>query len=250
MRALIVTLVLLLGAGPVLAQTAPSGRAELESLSRSLVARSQPQDPSMPVPPSGKLGRAKAGLWSLLLPGMSQYRAGHRTRAFLFFGAEAAVWTSFAVFRIQGHKREESYEEFATVFASVASTDHDEDYWRNVASYRSSDAYNMDVRRDQRSGAGDLGPEVSEADAWRWISEDRFNEFQRLRADSLDAYDRATLVTLFAILNRVVSFVDAVRSAGADPDPFADEAGDLSLRWDAQPFGPDPGATLGLRTRF
>jgi hypothetical protein len=107
----------------------------------------------------------------------------------------------------------------------------------------------MDVRRDQRSGSGDLGEEVGAPDSWRWISEDRFNEFQRLRADSLDAYDRATLVTLFAILNRVVSFVDAVRSSGIDDaDPFAEP--EVSLRLDAMLFGPDPGASVGLRTRF
>lgn len=250
LRAIPMFLILLLLAGPARSAPAPQGRAELESLSRSLVAQRSRQDPTAPSPVNEKLRRAQAGLWSILVPGLSQYRSGHQTRAFLFFGAEAAIWTSFAVFRIQGHKREESYEEFATVFASVESTDHDEDYWRNVASYRSSDEYNMDVRRDQRSGAGDLGSEVPDGDAWRWISEDRFDEFRRLRADSLDAYDRATLVTLFAILNRVVSFVDAVRSAGGDDDPFAEEGADVSLRWDAQPFGPDPGATLGLSTRF
>ena len=170
----------------------------------------------------GNLGsRAKHASYSLLLPGWSQLRSGHNYRAAFFLGVEAAIWTSFAVFKVQGSTREDTYQEYATQFAGISSGDRNDDYWRTVGNYRSSEEYNEDRRRDLRIGLDPEGPEYSGTDAWRWQSEARYDEYNDLRRDANSAYDNADFVVVLALVNRLIAFVDAMRSG----PPSLDEEG-------------------------
>jgi hypothetical protein len=199
------------------------------------------------------LERVKHGAFSLVIPGWSQWRGGHNTRALAFVTAETLIWGSWIFSTVQANDRQDHYVDFAEQFAQVQSGDHSDEYWRSLASYRDSDAYNSDVRADIRAGLQPESVLVPDADSWRWQSERRFREFQRLRSDALSAQDRADLIILFALVNRAVAFIDAVRSG----PPTSDEqelasARDGGKRWNLQlhPRFTDPSASLSYRVRF
>lgn len=212
-----------------------------------------------------KLERARHGLFSLVLPGWSQYRGGHNGRAVAFASTEAVIWGTWIFSRLQGSYREDRYEEFATQFAGIRDPgSKNDDYWRAVGRYGDVEEYNNNIRRDNRAAAleqefngepvtiglndGTIAPE----DGWSWSSEARQTEFRAKRADSESAYDRAGFVLLFALVNRVVSFADAVRSGPRDDARAGTliRAGGLELGLDVEPYPQDPRAALRLGARF
>lgn len=212
-----------------------------------------------------KLERVRHGLFSLLLPGWSQYRAGHQGRAIGFASTEAVIWGTWIFSRLQGDYRTDQYEDFAAQFAGVQDAgSRNDDYWRAVGRYGDVEEYNNRVRRDNRAAAleqefngepvtiglndGTIGPE----DGWTWSSELRQSEFRSRRGDAQSAYDRARLVLLFALVNRIVSFADAVRSgpAGSDETGVLLRAGGLELGLDVDPLPQDPRAALSVGARF
>ncbi len=162
------------------------------------------------------LGRKfTAGLLSLVLPGAGQYYNGDHRKAAIFAGAEAAVWTGFVVFDKQGDGYEEDYREYATSFAGVSGS-HSDDYWRELGRYMDSDAYNEALLRDARADGLTDPVLVGEEASWQWRNEQYQTNYRKIRADANRANDRRDFMTAFAIINRVVSVVDAVRSAGDD----------------------------------
>lgn len=249
--------------------TAQSGRLEYElrQAAPQALAQAKPAavKPSMGFN-SAMLGRVQHGVYSLVIPGWSQYRAGHRGRAIGFAAAEALIWGSWIFSHSQGNYREDRYQEFAQDFADVRSTDHDDEYWRAVALYRNSDEYNDSIRRENRvlieeqvaNGEtvtiGLSDGTLSEAEGWAWVSEGRYDEYGNLRGDALSAFDRADLILLFAIVNRVVAFADAVRSgpAGADDEPGLSlyEVKGVRLSLDVDPDPRHAAGALLLGTRF
>lgn len=188
----------------------------------------------------------KALALSLLLPGAGQHYLGNHARARTMYVAEAGVWTAFAYFRVQGHNRRDRYEEMAELFAGV-SGDRDDDYYRALAYYLTSDEYNIDVMRDARFRYPfdrDKQLDYFEAnalfgdDAWEWERPDYLREFARTRTASKESYRRAVLTTGFAVLNRVVSMIDVYlsfrlaesRSTAAYPHLRAEQYGDDAFR--------------------
>jgi hypothetical protein len=167
---------------------------------------------------------AKALLLSLALPGAGQHYLGNHTRARTMYVAEAGVWAAFAYFRVQGGNREERYQEMAELFAGVRG-ERDDDYYRALAYYISSDDYNIDVMREARfrypfdrekqleylDANGLFGD-----DAWAWQGLDRQLDFRDTRTASKASYRRAVLTTGFAVLNRVISMVDIYLSFKLD----------------------------------
>lgn len=212
-----------------------------------------------------KLERVRHGLFSIVLPGWSQRRAGHDGRALAFASTELVIWSTWLFSRLQGDYREDRYREFAEQFAGVSDPDgRSDDYWRAVGRYGDVEEYNNRVRRDNRAAAfeqefngqpvtiglndGVIAPE----DGWSWSSERRQSEYRELRGDSQSAYDRAQFVLLFALVNRVVAFADAVRSGPRrdDEDAMLLRAGAFELGLDIDPRPHDPGAALRVGARF
>lgn len=241
-----------------------SGRLEYEMRRVQVEAAGEPVQAQAPDLFADRVGRIRHGAFSLLLPGWSQYRSGHRSRAIAFASAEAIIWGTWIFSEAQGGYRADRYEEFAQRFAGVGGAGHADEYWRAVGLYRSSEDYNVAVRRENRllieeqirnGQTVTVGLEdgtVVGADAWEWSSDRRKQEYGRLRADSLSAYDRADLVLLFALVNRVVAFADAVRSgppSEGDADLSLLRAGSLELGVDVSP-PTGRGAALVLGGRF
>jgi|GEM_PF-1180736 len=166
-------------------------------------------------PPSTK----RAFFLSLLLPGLGQRYLGQDRRATLYMGAELGVWIAVAGFWTQGSLREDRYREYASIVAGADPDVDDDEYYKNVALYSSSDLYDMVVRWDARAlydpdrAAMDRyirENRYAESQSWSWPERASMDEYKRLRRRSKRAY-RAAINTLgLAVLNRLVSAIDTV----------------------------------------
>ena len=71
--------------------------------------------------------------------------------------------------------------------------------------------------REARAFGEEAPPPPGSSEEWQWRSEGYRSDYQNLRADANEAYDRRDMMILFAILNRAISIFDAVRNGGQDP---------------------------------
>jgi hypothetical protein len=185
------------------------------------------EKPDVELPGEQKINPKKAMLYSLLIPGLGQQAAGRGERARVFYAIEAGIWTSFAVFRIQGDDRKDRYIDYAEFAAGVDGSGKDDNYWRTLAQYERSDpgpgSANEFIRRQARAlYPGDLAAQQRYfeengyfgEETWDWQNADNLAKYRELRTKSLDSYDRAELSIFAAIANRVVSVIDAARVAG------------------------------------
>jgi hypothetical protein len=172
---------------------------------------------------------ARAVLYSLVLPGWGDYYAGRTYRARYFFIAEAAVWTSFAVFRIQGSQDEEAYQNYAVQFAGVERTDHSDDFYAELRQWDSSADYEAYLKTEGRPVLfPDIGStalqsyfeenRLADYEAWEWQSLEHRLEFSRLRSASKNAYRRSMFALAAAGVNRVVSAVFAYQAVKSQRD--------------------------------
>jgi len=160
----------------------------------------------------GMSPKVKAMLLSLLVPGLGQYWAGDRTWSFIFFGAEAGIWTTYGALHIQGNQREDRYEEFAGLWAGVSDpTGHDESYYVNLGRYMDYETYRILAIR---SGEGDLYPEEQQ---WVWSTEERRRRYGELRSAAEDSFHRANFMIAAALVNRALAVVHAARSVSNEP---------------------------------
>lgn len=159
-------------------------------------------------------------LMSAVLPGWGELYTGHTARAKGFMAAEAAIWLGYAGFTIQGNLREDDYMDYARAFAGVGA-DAGSGYWDDVSDFIRSEgtaSYNESIRREARS----LFPDDLEAQeeyflengyfgsqAWEWESEERFQEFRRLKHNASVSFRSAFFMTGLAVLNRAISAIDS-----------------------------------------
>lgn len=178
------------------------------------------------------LGRAI--LYSLVLPGAGDWYAGHKSRAKAFFIAEAAIWTTFFVFREQGDQREEGFQNFATEFAGVSGTGHSDEFYSLIGQFNSSDDYEADFKKEHRI---DLWPNVSYDAMERYYLENRVSDFQEwawysweLRVDYRDmrsasrlSYRRSDYILALAVANRVVASIFAFHAVKSNHSDSQDD---------------------------
>ncbi len=158
----------------------------------------------------------KALLLSLLLPGTGQQYLGSHRRARTMWVAEGAIWTTYALFTVQGGNRRDKYEEMAHLFASVNGV-RDDTYYQAIAFYITNYDYNIDVKREARF-IYPYDPALQEEyflsnglfgdDGWEWESVKQQLDFRNARTASKKSYRKATLTIGFAVLNRMVSMID------------------------------------------
>ena len=182
-------------------------------------------------PGSGALGAARARilLRSLTLPGWGQATIGHRKSALGFGLTETAIWGTFAAFRIQVAMREDAFVRTARIQAGIDLGGRDEEWRRIVGGFSSSDEYNRlvvawDAARLYLSdpAALDYGSyyayieahKLRGADTWSWSSAEAQGRYRALRKDSQRAARRANTTLAVAVVNRIVSALQAARAAG------------------------------------
>jgi len=168
-------------------------------------------------------------LLSLAIPGLGELRTGNRNRAIMHFAAEAAVWTTFIVFRVQGELRKGDYMEYAEVFGGVLNADgQSHGYYRDLARFRRSDpgpsSYNeLEVRAMARALFPDdidarkryvEENEIHGARAWNWETEANWMTFGQMRESSEMSYQRSRFTIAAAIANRIASVLGLARARG------------------------------------
>ncbi len=168
-------------------------------------------------------------LFSLILPGLGELRSGHKNRAAMHLAAEAAVWVSFIVFRVQGELRKDDFVEHARVFGGVGSPEgQSADYYRYLANYRSSDPGPDSYNEEQvRQTARVLFPDDLEARqryideneirgelAWNWETKAAWRTFRELRESSELSFQRSRFSIAAAVANRIASVLGLAQTRG------------------------------------
>ena len=153
---------------------------------------------------------AKAAFLSALLPGLGEYYVGHRTKARYFFGAEAATWIGFIAFRTYGSWKKDDLIRFAGEYAGASLEGKDDEFLDWVGFYPSIDDFNTlgRVSDPDRPYLEDT-PE----NHWLWLSESDQEAYRDLKNSSREAYRRANFMIGVAIVNRLISVIDAIRDA-------------------------------------
>ncbi|UCE23139.1 MAG: hypothetical protein JSU74_07470 [Candidatus Zixiibacteriota bacterium] len=152
----------------------------------------------------------KAAALSALLPGLGEYYVGHRTKAKFFFGAEALTWIGFFAFRTYGGWKEDDFIRFAGERAGASLVDKDEEFQDWVGFYMDIDEFNTLGR------VGDPDRpylEDTPDNHWRWLSVSDQEAYRDIKNSSREAYRRSEFMIGVAIVNRVISVIDAVRDA-------------------------------------
>ncbi len=156
-----------------------------------------------------QLGRkVKATLLSAVLPGAGQWYNGDRNKAYWMGGIEVGIWGAFLVFDHQGDSWKDSATDYAGIYAGTEG-EHNDAYWITVGSFSDSDRYDDSRRREARALQEPYPDPTSAADSWQWVNDQRRQEFWRLWGDAHDSYDRRDYMYIAALINRVVSMVDA-----------------------------------------
>ncbi len=199
---------------------------------------------------SEALSPAKAVMWSLLLPGLGDWKLGNRGRATAFFAIEGLIWVSYATFQVQGDDYEGEYEDLAVRFAGVTQAGHSDEFYATLRDYNSSDEYEADIKNEARYY--DTGSEaldqyftdnrVEDYEPWLWVSNDRRLQYSEVRSASKTAYRRADYMIAAAVANRVVSSVFAYAGARS-----AAKQHEVGLNVD---FSPRGDVVLELTKRF
>lgn len=157
-----------------------------------------------------KVSTLKAVGLSALLPGSGHWYLGRRSRAKLFFGIEAAGWTSFAGFLWFSNQRKGDYQNYAVLHAGADPTGKDEQFWRSLTFYENRDEYNKIGRVTNL--ANPFYPEIASYD-WQWDSAESMQQYRLLRNSSKTAHRRALFTLALLGVERLVAAADAYRLA-------------------------------------
>jgi hypothetical protein len=169
---------------------------------------------------SEALTPGKAVLWSLLLPGLGDWKMGNRNRAATFFAVEGVIWASFIAFELQGQDFEDEYQSLANRFAGITEG-HSDEFYATLRDFDSSEEYEAEIKNEGRNY--DTGSEyldqyftenrVADYEPWLWESTDRRLQYSETRSASKTAYRRTDYMLAAAAANRVVSAVFAFGAA-------------------------------------
>ncbi|MDI6738831.1 MAG: hypothetical protein QME74_00520 [Candidatus Edwardsbacteria bacterium] len=164
----------------------------------------------------------KALFMSLAVPGAGEYYVGSKKYAAGFLTAEGLIWTFALVSKFQGEMWKRDYRNYAAQQAGANFARDDDNYYRDIYEYPNSDWYNEDQWRQAREqypndpaaqAAFVSGRLYSSDDAWRWQSAEQWNSFRSLRVKSRTALQRISYAAGSALLNHLLSGVNAARLA-------------------------------------
>jgi len=202
--------------------------------------------------PARELSLARAVAWSAFVPGLGERYAGHPVRARFFHVVEAAIWSTFAYYRIQGDVRQNKQIEYAQLNAGAA-IEQDGDYYEHIGYWLSIDEWYDIVRRDARYRYPD-DPAAQEAffeankrydlgQGWQWPDDATRTHYRQLRSVAERSYRNSRLAAGAAIFNRLASMVDAMALARSHNHAVREEQARLELR--VQPRDTVDGLVVG-----
>lgn len=183
---------------------------------------------------------------SLLLPGTGQMYGGAARRGRVFLGTELAVWGLALGFnRWSGWKSSDAVD-FAVEHAQLRPAGKDDLFLENLEFYDSRDEYNRAGRIVDPSRP--FLPETEETN-WQWDSFESRRNYRDLRNAADAAGRNATFMIYVAVLNRVVSAVDAFRVVRKNNARARDERG-LKLSMKPRFSLSNPGLKVNARLTF
>jgi hypothetical protein len=166
---------------------------------------------------------------SLLLPGWGQGHLGYKTRSMVFMGVEAATWLGAGLSYLEATWERDNFRMLALQKAGVDVSGSGRDFQDDVGSFMSSDDYNTYIRQLARYYYPD-DPEaqqeyyeqhsVSGESGWNWSGEAERLAYRDALRDSREWYRRTTYIAMFAVVNRVVSAIDAALLDPAQPGVY------------------------------
>jgi hypothetical protein len=199
---------------------APLSSQPAESVRRSIVfadkddfstANKTTEKTPQPKPPTGgRKSMWKAAALSLAIPGAGEYYLGHKKKAKTFFAVEATAWTGFAAFKIYSHWKKDDLIHYAHEHAGANLDDRNDEFLDLVGFYTSIREYNtlgrvFDPERPYL--------DESSTNYWDWQSEADRAVYRNLKNRSREANRRSQFMIGLAVVNRIVSVIDAVRDA-------------------------------------
>lgn len=192
-----------------------------------------------PAPDTREKSLVRAVAWSAFVPGLGERYTDNPGRARLFYVAEAAIWSTFAYYRIQARVREDSQIEFANLNAGAA-TEQDANYYQHIGLWLSLEEWHDIVRRDARQRFPDdaaaqeayflENQRYDQGQSWEWADDAERNEYRRQRSATERSYRNARLAVGVAVVNRLVSMIDALGLARGHNRRLQEEGARLDLR--------------------
>lgn len=155
---------------------------------------------------------------SALLPGWGQMSLGHSTRGIVFMSLDALTWAGVGLSYLEGTFNEDDYRWLAHAEAGISAGGRSRDFLDDLSDYNSSTEYNDYIHRLARYYYPDDPQAQREyyedharygSDSWNWSSESAREEFADRLRDSREWYRRSLYIAAFAVVNRVVSAIDA-----------------------------------------
>ena len=188
---------------------------------------------------------AASGL-SLLLPGTGQFYAGAPGRGKVFLGAEVVIWGMALVFDRQSAWKSDDAIRLAVQHAQLDPEGKDEEFFEYLESYQNRDEYNRAGRIIDPSRP--FLPETRE-NYWQWDSPENRAEYKDTRNESEAASRNRTFTFYAALINRVVSAVDAFRLVARDNARKRERKG-LKLSVSPKLSWSNPGVMINARLVF
>ena len=189
----------------------------------------------------------KAFFLSLLIPGLGELYAGSSVKGKIFLAAEAAVWSGFAAFEQYSAWKKRDYELYAVDHAGVVLDGKDDEYFKDIAAYTDIWSYNDDQLHDRAWNEVYWDEEFYH---WQWENAESKETFNEIRDSSRRAHRRALNMVGAAVLNRLISAIDAVRTAKAFNKKNQENDTGLNLGFKLRGSLRNPKALLVLKTSF
>ncbi|MEO0185001.1 MAG: hypothetical protein ABIL22_00690 [candidate division WOR-3 bacterium] len=156
-------------------------------------------------------------LASAIMPGWGELILQRKNEARTFFIIEGSLWFSYSTLKWSGHKLENSSRIFAFEHAGANPLRDDVEYFDNLEDYNSSDDYNLLVEHDaslyypndpQRQQEYIQEHGYFGEDQWEWDTLTNRNFYWQRRKSARENLRRASFMTGFMIINRVVSVIN------------------------------------------
>lgn len=183
---------------------------------------------------------------SLLLPGTGQIYGGAPGRGRVFLGTEVSIWGMALAFNRWSAWKSDDAVDFAVEHAELRPDGKDDTFLENLEFYDSRDEYNRAGRIVDPTRP--FLPEIEETN-WQWDSFENRRSYRDLRNAADAAGRNATFMIYVAVLNRVVSAVDAFRVVRKNNARARDESS-LKLSMNPRFSFSNPGLKLNARLRF
>ena len=162
--------------------------------------------------------RKGAMLRSVVLPGWGQMHLGHSTRGIVFMSLDVLTWAGVGLSYLEGTFNRDDYRWLAVSEAGISVSGKSNDFLDDLSDFNSSFEFNDYIHRlaryyypDDPDAQRDYynAHAVPDSDSWNWSSDAARNQFADRLRDSRQWFRRSMYIAAFAVVNRVVSVIDA-----------------------------------------